>query len=49
MKILKCKTFASVKCPQWEDNIIMDLQAVGRAVMDWTDLAQDMDTGRRFL
>jgi len=49
MKILKCKTFASVKFPRWEDNIIMDLQAVGRAGMDWTDLAQDRDTYGRHL
>ena len=49
MKILKCKTFASVNCPQWEDNIIMDLEAVGRAGMDGTDLAQDRDTGGRLL
>ena len=49
MKILKCKTFTSVSCPQWEDNIIMDLQAVGRAGMDWPDLAQERDTGGRLL
>jgi hypothetical protein len=49
MKILKCKTFASVKCSQWEDNIIMDLEAVGRAGMDWTDLARDRGTGGRLL
>jgi len=49
MKILKCKTFASVKCPQWEDNIVMNLQAVGRAGMEWTDLVLDRDTGGRLL
>jgi hypothetical protein len=27
---------------RWEDNIIMDLQEVGRS-MDWIDLAQDRD------
>jgi len=49
MKILKCKTLSSVKFPQREDNIMMDLQAVGRAGMDGTDLAQDRDTGGRLL
>lgn len=29
------------------DSIIVDLQAVGRAGKDWTDLAQDRDTGGR--
>ena len=28
---------------RWEDNIKMDLQEVGCGVMDWIDLAQDMD------
>jgi len=26
---------------RWEDNIKMDLQEVGREVLDWIDLAQD--------
>ena len=30
----------------WEDNIKMDLQEVGRGVMDWTDLAQGRDRWR---
>ena len=28
---------------RWEDNIKMDLQEVGRGVMDWIELAQDRD------
>jgi len=28
---------------RWEDNSKTDLQKVGRVVMDWIDLAQDMD------
>jgi hypothetical protein len=28
---------------RWEDNIKMDLQAVGCGGMDWIELAQDMD------
>ena len=28
---------------RWEDNIKMDLQEVGCGVMDWIELAQDMD------
>jgi hypothetical protein len=28
---------------RWEDNIKMDLQAVGCGVMDWIELAQDRD------
>jgi transposase len=31
---------------RWEDNIKMDLQEPGRGVMDWIDLAQDMDRWR---
>jgi hypothetical protein len=26
---------------RWEDNIKMDLQEVGRGVMDWIELSQD--------
>jgi hypothetical protein len=28
---------------RWNDNIKVDLQEVGRGVMDWIDLAQDRD------
>ena len=28
---------------RWEDDIKMDLQGVGRGVMDWIVLAQDME------
>jgi hypothetical protein len=28
---------------RWEDNIKMDLQAVGWGDMDWIDMAQDTD------
>jgi hypothetical protein len=31
---------------RWEDNIKMDLQAVGYGVMDWIDLARDRDRSR---
>ena len=31
---------------RWEDNIKMDLQEVGCEVMDWIELAQDMDRWR---
>jgi hypothetical protein len=31
---------------RWEDNIEMDLQAVGCGGMDWIDLAQDRDRRR---
>jgi hypothetical protein len=31
---------------RWEDNIKMDLQEVGCAVMDWIELAQDRDMWR---
>ena len=31
---------------RWEDNIKMDLQEVGCGVMDWNELAQDMDRWR---
>ena len=30
---------------RWEDNIVIDLQDVGRGI-DWTDMAQDMDRWR---
>jgi len=29
---------------RWEDTITMDIQDVGRGVMDWIDLAQDRDS-----
>jgi hypothetical protein len=29
--------------PRWEDNIKMDLQAVGCGGMDWIELAQEID------
>jgi hypothetical protein len=32
--------------PRWENNIKMDLQEVGREVMDWVDVAQDRDRCR---
>jgi hypothetical protein len=28
---------------KWEDNIKMDLQAVGGGIIEWIDLAQDRD------
>jgi len=28
---------------RWEDDIKMDLQGVGRGVMDWIELAQDRE------
>ena len=31
---------------RWEDNIEMDLQAVGCGGVDWIDLAQDRDKRR---
>jgi len=31
---------------RWEDNIKMDLQAVGCGDMDWIELAQDRDSWR---
>ena len=31
---------------RWQDNIKMDLQEVGRAVMGWIELAQDRDRWR---
>ena len=31
---------------EWEDNIKMDLQEVGRGCGDWMELAQDRDRGR---
>jgi hypothetical protein len=34
---------------RWEDNIKMDLQAVGWEGMDWIDLAQDRDKWRVFV
>jgi hypothetical protein len=33
----------------WEDDIKMDLQEVGRAGMDWIELAQDRDRWRALL
>ena len=32
--------------PEWEDNIKMDLQAVGCGCMDWVELTQGMDRCR---
>ena len=32
--------------PRWENNIKMDLQKVGCAVMDWIELSQDRDRWR---
>jgi hypothetical protein len=29
---------------RWEDDMKMDLQAVGYGVMDWIELAQDKNT-----
>jgi len=34
---------------RWEDNIKMDLQAVGCGGMDWIELAQDRDRWRAFV
>ena len=34
---------------RWDDNIKMDLQAVGCGVMDWIELAQDKDRWRALL
>jgi hypothetical protein len=31
---------------RWEDNIRMDLKEIGRAGMDWIDLAQDRNQWR---
>jgi hypothetical protein len=31
---------------KWEDNIKMDLRAIGSGGMDWIDLAQDRDQWR---
>ena len=31
---------------RWEDNIKMDLEAVGRGCMDWMELAKDRDRWR---
>jgi hypothetical protein len=31
---------------RWEDNVKMDLREIGWGVMDWIDLAQDMDKWR---
>jgi len=31
---------------KWNDNIKMDLQEVGCRVMDWIELAQDIDRWR---
>ena len=35
--------------PRWEDNIKMNIQEVGREVMDWIELAQDRDRWRAFV
>jgi hypothetical protein len=32
--------------PRWEDNVMMDLQEVGRGGMDWIELAQYRDSWR---
>ena len=32
---------------RWEDNIMMDLQEVGRSCGEWMELAQDRDRCRR--
>ena len=34
---------------RWEDNIKIDLQAVGYEGMDWVQLAQDRDRWRAFM
>jgi hypothetical protein len=34
---------------RWEDNIMMDLQEVGRGGMDWIGLAQNGDGWRAFV
>jgi hypothetical protein len=34
---------------RWEDNIRMDLRAIGCGSMDWIDLAQDRDQWRGLL
>jgi hypothetical protein len=34
---------------RWVDNIRMDLLEVGRADVDWIDLAQDRDRWRAFM
>jgi hypothetical protein len=41
----------SLKRPRhtWEDNIKIDLQAVGWGDMDWIDVAQDTDRWRLFV
>ena len=31
---------------RWDENVKMDLQEVGCGVMDWIELAQDMDRWR---
>ena len=31
---------------RWEDNIMMDLQEVGRGCRDWMEVAQDRDRWR---
>jgi len=34
---------------RWEDNIKMVLQEVGRGVIDWIELVQDMDRWRALM
>jgi hypothetical protein len=34
---------------RWEDNIKLDLRAIGWGGMDWIDLAQHMDQCRAFV
>ena len=34
---------------RWVDNIRMDLQEVGRGLVDWTGLAQDRDWWRKLV
>ena len=34
---------------RWEDNIKMDLQEVGCGIMDWIEMAQDLDRWRELV
>ena len=43
---LKGKRPLGIPSHRWEDNIKMDLQAVGCGGMDWIELAQDRDRWR---